>query len=244
MLARDYFESNNWGTTTATFQSPSSSITDSPGGDYQNNVNSSIQISDTVDLTEASAAILSFYTRFEIETNWDYVQLEISTNGGATWEPQCSALTTIGNSNQAEGEPLYQGTLNPWTLEQIDLSEYLGETITARFQLVTDNMVRQDGFYFDDFQIQVINEEQLSVDDNAFAKAFTFYPNPVQNTLTIASQLEQYDLVIHSIIGQKIEELSNQSNETNIDLSNLNTGIYFVTLSTVSSTTTFKIIKQ
>ena len=238
------FESNNWGTTTATFQSPSSSITDSPGGDYQNNVNSSIQISDTVDLTEASAAILSFYTRFEIETNWDYVQLEISTNGGATWEPQCSALTTIGNSNQAEGEPLYQGTLNPWTLEQIDLSEYLGETITARFQLVTDNMVRQDGFYFDDFQIQVINEEQLSVDDNAFAKAFTFYPNPVQNTLTIASQLEQYDLVIHSIIGQKIEELSNQSNETNIDLSNLNTGIYFVTLSTVSSTTTFKIIKQ
>ena len=238
------YENNDWGTTTATFVSPSRSITDSPNGDYQNNVNSSIQISDEIDLSEATAAVIRFYTRFEIETNWDYAQLEISTNGGASWEPQCTALTTIGNSNQAEGEPLYQGTLNTWTLEQVDLSEYLGETITARFQLVTDNIVQQDGFFFDDLQILVIEEEELSVSDNAFAKAFSLYPNPVKNNLTVASQVEQYDLVVHSIIGQKIEELYDQSLDSQIDLSELTTGIYFVTLTTATSSNTFKIIKQ
>lgn len=238
------YENNDWGTTTATFVSPSSSITDSPNGNYQNDVNSSIQISESIDLTEATAAVIRFYTRYEVETNWDYVQLEISTNGGATWEPQCTALTSIGNSNQAEGEPIYQGTLNTWTLEQVNLSQYLGEIITARFQLVTDNMVRQDGFYFDDLQILIIEEEALSVSENAFAKAFSIYPNPVQNTLTVSSQIEQYDLVVRSIIGQKIEELQNQSRDSHIDLSELTTGIYFVTLSTPTESSTFKIIKQ
>lgn len=238
------YESNDWGTTTATFQSPTRSITDSPNGNYSNNENTSIQISEEVDLTEAVAASISFYTRFEIEANFDYVQLEISTNGGASWEAQCTNLTTIGNSNQAEGEPLYQGTLNTWTFEEVNLSEYLGQIITARFQLVTDNIVRRDGFYFDDLQINVLNEEALSVADNAFAKAFTLYPNPVQNTLTIQTQETGYELVIHSILGQEIIQRNNQAGSINIDLSSLETGIYFVTLQTPNSTSSFKIIKQ
>ena len=90
----------------------------------------------------------------------------------------------------------------------------------------------------------VIEEEELSVSDNAFAKAFSLYPNPVKNNLTVASQVEQYDLVVHSIIGQKIEELYDQSLDSQIDLSELTTGIYFVTLTTATSSNTFKIIKQ
>lgn len=238
------YENNNWGTTTATFQSPSRSITDSPNGNYQNNVNSSIQISQSIDLTEAVAATLSFYTRFEIETNWDYVQLEISTNGGASWEPQCTALTSIGNSNQAEGEPLYQGTLNTWTLEEVNLSEYLGETITARFQLVTDQEVRRDGFYFDDLQIQIIEQEELSVSDNAFAKAFTLYPNPVQNTLHIRSALDSYDLTVFTILGQQVMHLENQSQQTSLNMSGLPSGLYFIEARTPEQNQTFKILKQ
>lgn len=238
------YENNNWGTTTATFQSPSSSITDSPNGDYSNNENSSIQISESIDLSEAAAATLSFYTRYEIETNWDYVQLEISTNGGASWEAQCTSLTSIGNSNQAEGEPLYQGTLNTWTYEEVNLSQYLGETITARFQLVTDNEVRRDGFYFDDLQIQVIEEEELSVDDSAFAKAFTFYPNPVKSTVIVASTLDTYDLKIYNILGQQVMQLNNLSGQSAINMSAMAPGMYFVEARTNTESHTFKIIKQ
>ena len=238
------YQTNDWGTTTATFQSPSSSITDSPGGNYFNNENTSIQISEEIDLSEAVAATISFYTRFDIETNFDYVQLEISTNGGGSWEPQCTNLTSIGNDNQAEGEPLYHGILNDWTFEEVNLSEYLGQSITARFQLVTDNIESRDGFYFDDLQINVLNEEPLSVDDNIFSKAFTLYPNPIQDLLTIQTKETQYELIIHSILGQEIIQLSNQSGNKDIDLSNLKPGVYFATLQSLSNSSSFKIIKE
>ncbi len=238
------YQTNDWGTTTATFQSPSSSITDSPGGNYFNNENTSIQISEEIDLSEAVAATISFYTRFDIETNFDYVQLEISTNGGGSWEPQCTNLTSIGNDNQAEGEPLYHGILNDWTFEEVNLSEYLGQSITARFQLVTDNIVRRDGFYFDDLQINVLNEEALSLDDNTLVKTFSLYPNPVDNLLNIQTQEDQYELIVHSILGQQIIQMDNQSGNSTIDLSHLGTGIYFAILRTATSSSSFKIIKQ
>ena len=238
------FEPNNWGTTTATFQSPGRSITDSPSGNYGNNLNSTIQISENIDLTGATAASISFYTRFEIEPNFDYVQLEISTDNGASWEPQCTGLTTIGNSDQAEGEPLYHGTLLNWTFEEVNLDQYLGESITARFKLITDNFVVADGFYFDDLRINVLNPSNLSVGDNAFAKAFTIYPNPVRNTLTIQSQQTQYSITVHSILGQEIIQQNTQKGTTNVDLSNLKTGIYFVTLESSTETRSFKIIKE
>lgn len=238
------FESNDWGTTTETFQSPSRSITDSPNGNYSNNANTSIIIANSVDLSEAVAASLSFYTRFDLETNWDYVQLEISTNNGASWEPQCTNLTTIGNSNQAEGEPLYQGLLTTWTFEEVNLRQYLGQTIIARFQLVSDNMVTRDGFYFDDLQINVLTEDALSVDDNAFAQGFTLYPNPVEDILFIETEISQYNLVLHSILGQEIIQQNRMSQDGTVDLSGLETGIYFVTLSTADTSSSFKLIKK
>ncbi len=238
------FEVNDWGTTTTTFQSPSSSITDSPGGNYSNNTNSSIQIAQSIDLSEAGAASISFYTRYNTEAGWDYVQLEISTDDGASWQPQCSNLTTTGNSNQAEGEPLYQGVLNDWTFEEINLSEYLGETITARFQLVTDGAVTRDGFYFDDLQINVLNAEVLEVEETAFAKAFSLYPNPVQNSLTIQSQIENYELQVHNILGQEVKNIKNITGNSTISLQMLGTGMYFVTLKTATNTSTFKIVKS
>ncbi len=238
------FESNDWGTTAASFQSPGRSITDSPNGDYENNLNSSIQISENIDLTGATAASISFYTRFDIEPNFDYVQLEISIDNGLSWEPQCTGLTTIGNSDQAEGQPLYHGTLLNWTFEEVNLDQYIGESITARFKLVTDNFVVADGFYFDDLQINVLNPSNLSVGDSAFAKAFAIYPNPVRNTLTIQSQQTQYSITVHSILGQEIIQQNTQKETTNVDLSNLKTGIYFVTLESLTETRSFKIIKE
>ena len=75
------------------------------------------------------------------------MQLQISQDGGQTWEAQCGRLTTIGNGNQAEGEPLYNGILTDWTFEEIDLAQYIGEEILFRFQLVSDGFVNLDGFY-------------------------------------------------------------------------------------------------
>ncbi len=82
----------------------------------------------------------------------------ISTNGGASWTPLAGKYTVTGNSNQAQGEPLYDGFQTEWVQEEIDLFDYIGNSVTFRFMLKSDNYVTEDGFYFDDFEVQIVEE--------------------------------------------------------------------------------------
>ncbi|MFT4660862.1 MAG: carboxypeptidase T [Patiriisocius sp.] len=150
------WNAGSWNTTTSSFQTAPTSITDSPGGEYSSNTNSSISLLNNVDLSSALDANLSFYARWDIEDNWDYVQVEVSTDNGGNWIPQCGQFTNAGGDNQAIGEPLYDGTQNTWVQEFISLSDYVGQTIQVRFQLVTDGFVTADGFYFDDVEISTL----------------------------------------------------------------------------------------
>ena len=87
------YADNDWGTTTTTFVSPSSSITDSPNGNYSSNENTIIAIENAIDLSNVLFASVSFYARWDIEATFDYAQFEISIdNGGSTWIPQCGTL--------------------------------------------------------------------------------------------------------------------------------------------------------
>lgn len=150
--------SQSWNTTNSDYYSPSSSITDSPNGDYDNNINNIITLANAVDLTNAVGANMTFWAKWEIEENWDYAQVEVSTNGGNSWIPQCGKYTNDGvpDQNAANGEPLYDGFQTSWVKEEIDLSDYLGSSVLVRFKIVSDQYVEEDGFYFDDFQVNII----------------------------------------------------------------------------------------
>jgi carboxypeptidase T len=147
----------NWNSTTATFYSPSQSYTDTPGANYSNNANRIYTYVPTIDLTTATAAGVSYYAKWSIETNYDFCQFQVSTDGGTTWIGQCGNYTVPGTSAdgsvQPNNQPVYEGTQSAWVLEEISLSDYLGEVIKVRFQLRSDGGVNQDGFYFDDFKI-------------------------------------------------------------------------------------------
>jgi len=240
----DNFVNNGWGTTTATYVSPSSSITESPGGNYQNNANETITLATPVDLSSAIGANVTFYAKWEIENNWDYTQFEVSIDNGANWIPQCGAYTNVGSTNngQPTGEPLYDGTQNDWVLEQIDLSDYLGESILVRFQFRSDNAQRADGFYFDDLKINILNET-LGVENNANS-LFSLYPNPVIEILNITTPLENYSIEVYNIQGQLIETRKNMEGSTTFNYNNYASGIYLMKLSSETSTQTFKIVKE
>ncbi len=241
----DNFDNNGWGTTTATFVSPSSSITDSPGANYPNNTNETITLSNPVDLTNASGANLTFYAKWEIENNYDYTQVEVSIDGGNSWTPQCGQYTNEGSSNNAQptGEPLYDGVQNDWVFEQIDLSDYLGEEILVRFQLVSDNGLRADGFYFDDLEINVVGDIILSASDTV-ASQFVVYPNPVQNVLNITTPQENYTLALYTIQGQLISSSENNNGSQTVDYSELASGIYLLRLTSSEASETLRIVKQ
>lgn len=152
----------NWNTTTSTFVSSPRCFTDSPSGNYVNNANTTYSYVPTIDLSNAYAAKISFYAKWNIEADYDYVQFQVSTDGGSTWTGQCGNYTNAGTSAngsvQPNNQPVYDGIMTNWVLEEINLSDYLGQVIKVRFQLRSDNATRKDGFYFDDFSIFYNNQ--------------------------------------------------------------------------------------
>jgi len=239
------FETNDWGITDTFFESAPTSITDSPNGNYNNNENSSIVINTPIDLTSALSASVSFYARWDIESTWDYVQFEVSIDNGVTWIPQCGNFTTQGTNAQPIGEHLYDGVQPNFVLEEISLSDYLGEEIITRFQLVSDNEINRDGFYFDDLEFLVVNEEALSTGESIL-EDFTVFPNPVKDILTIQAPQGEYTATIYNIQGQRVSETTTHVGTTQfqLDYSKYSNGIYFVKITSNNALKTIKVIKE
>jgi PKD repeat protein len=147
----------NWGTTTSTYVSATKSFTDTPTGNYASNANRTFTYVPTIDLTNATAAQISFYAKWNLEADYDYTQFQVSTDNGTTWIGQCGNYTVTGTSAngsvQPNNQPVYEGVQADWVLEEINLSDYLGQQIKVRFQLKSDGGTNADGFYFDDFKI-------------------------------------------------------------------------------------------
>jgi len=242
--ATNWGNNSSWGISTTEYNSADSSITDSENGDYSNDQNKTIQLSNELNLTTATNASLSFYAKWNIENDYDYVQVQVSTNNGSSWVPQCGKYTNLGVPNQsgANNEPLYDGQQNDWVLEQIDLSDYLGENILIRFQLITDRGVTEDGFYFDDLTVKII-DSTLSTPD-FIENNFAIYPTPTSKKLHIKSNLTNYDYKIHNVQGQLISKKTNNNNRSIIDCENLAAGIYLLNISKDNNSKTFKFVKK
>jgi carboxypeptidase T len=199
-------------------------------------------LNNTIDLSGVIGANVTFWTKFDIENNYDYAQFQISVNGGENWIPQCGLYTNAGSSDQPEGQPLYDGSQDDWVQEQIDLSDYIGETITVRFIFRSDNFASGDGFYFDDLTFNTLNEDTLSIEDQQQYQ-FGIYPNPVKNILHITTALNNYTASIYTIQGRRIKT-STASGNHSLDYSALASGVYILKLTEEGTTQTFKIIKE
>jgi hypothetical protein len=162
----DQWTSPEWNTTTAFFVSPPSSITDSPYGNYSNNENNSVTLKYPLPLTASPVAVVGFQARWEIERGYDFVQFKIS-QGGITWIPLAGRYTHPGTVNQVPGEPVYDGISPEWRAEEIVLTGYENQSVKFRFTLESDSWTRDDGYYFDDFSVTVIDMSQVSVAEPA-----------------------------------------------------------------------------
>jgi len=224
--------SQTWGTTSSDYYSATSSITDSPNGDYNNNVNKTITLSSTIDLTQALSANVTFFAKWEIETGYDYVQFEVSTNGGSTWTPQCGKYTVTGNSDQDQGKPLYDGFQTTWVQEEINLSDYLGQSIMFRFQIRADGGVTEDGFYFDDLEVNVIlpNSNEL---DEVSGFVLNGYPNPTNDVFNInyvvPGEANNATLTMTNSVGQVVNVMPLGGSKGNVQIptATLAEGMYF-----------------
>lgn len=228
--------STSWGLTTQSYHSAPKSITDSPGGNYQNNVTRTITLNSAVELSNAVYAVLNFWAKWEIEAGWDYVQIFVTDDNGSTWTPLAGNYTKIGNEYQAEGEPLYDGFQSTWVQEEIDLSEYIGTSVKFKFVLTSDWYTTEDGYYFDDFTITIIESPNTGLAEQASNNGLLIsdpVPNPADNivsfNLNISGKVLGAKFIIFNVSGQKIFEsgLTPEQNILSVPVAGLQSGIYY-----------------
>lgn len=228
------WSSNNWGTTNTSYYTPSSSVTDSPNGNYNNNTTSTISLKNSINLQTASNAFLSFHAKWEIEAGWDFAQVLISTDN-ANWIPLCGKYTSVGNSNQDEGQPVYDGFQQGWVKEEIDISGYTGNEIWLQFLLKSDAGVRADGFYFDNLKLAVI-DSLFSVSTrpkNNHLSSGKLFPNP-NNGLFVIDDIQIDDTItILNALGQVVYHNISNSRSASINLQVLPKGIYQIKINGV-----------
>ncbi|MEL6822768.1 MAG: M14 family zinc carboxypeptidase, partial [Calditrichota bacterium] len=206
-----------WNTVTNTFVSPISSFADSPSGNYQGNANNNFAYIDPIDLTSANSAFLEFMARWEIESNYDYARVQVSTNG-SSWTSLVGTYTREGSGQgvQTPGEPGYDGNQLSWVKEVMDLSGYLGNTILIRFNLSSDGFVEGDGWYLDDIAVTTYTDPVTGIEPQAGVpnriELNANYPNPFNPSTTISfgiPEAGQVRLTIYNVLGQPIRELVN-----------------------------------
>lgn len=150
--------SPKWEATTTTFYSAPASYTDSRLGNYINNATVTMTLTNPLNLTTYNNPQLSFWTKFDIEDNWDYGQVRVSTNNGTSWIPLAGKYTQPGvNSFQPNGQPVYDGLMPHWVREEISLANYATNQVKFQFQLRTDGSTVRDGWYLDDIGVIVYN---------------------------------------------------------------------------------------
>jgi immune inhibitor A len=125
-----------------------------------------------VDLRSVKTATLRFWTWFEIEKDFDYAYVEVSTDGGTTWRTLATPDTTRDNSNGLNLDDGFTGTSGGtpprWVQETADLTPYAGREILLRFEYVTDAAVQGDGFVLDGVEIPEINFHDTTSSDNGW----------------------------------------------------------------------------
>jgi hypothetical protein len=126
--------------------------------------NSVATLTRAFDLRSVNSATLEFATWYEIESEYDFAFVSVSTDGGATWSTLPGTATTnddphghnygngytgISGSTARTG----QGVRGSWIDERLDLTPYAGEEILLRFWHITDEGFNAPGMLIDDIRI-------------------------------------------------------------------------------------------
>ena len=91
----------------------------------------------------------------------------------------------------------------------------------------------------------VISAYDASLGNNSFDNAnFSYYPNPVKNTLNLSYNQEISNVEVFNLLGQKVISNVINANAAQIDLSNLSKGAYMVKVTSNNQLKTIKVIKE
>jgi immune inhibitor A len=95
---------------------------------------------------------LTAQVNFDIEVDWDYAYVVVSTDGGASWNGVPTNFSTASNPNGQNLGNGITGSSGGWAALSADLSAYTGEVLLG-FRYWTDGAVVGNGFMVDEISI-------------------------------------------------------------------------------------------
>ena len=73
---------------------------------------------------------------------------------------------------------------------------------------------------------------------------FTYYPNPVNDILSISTASTVDNIKVYNILGQMVIEVAPKASNPQVNVNELKSGVYSVTLEVGGSLQTLRVIKQ
>jgi len=119
-------------------------------------------------IVDAAHDSLRFNVTWDIEQDYDWGYVDVSTNGGGTWTPIQGNITTTFNpfgTNRGHG---FTGTSPGWANAIFPLTAFLGQTVMVRFAYATDGAIAEPGFRIDN-----INPVVMCTSSSIVATALT-----------------------------------------------------------------------
>lgn len=153
-------------------------LTESPSGNYAASANRSARWSNPFNLSDATAAYLTFWIRHRIENFRDKLRVQVSNSGtGGPWQTIAGNITiqepgTLEGSS-INGIPSITGIREEWVRAVFDLKDYIGagnNNVYFRFEFTSDASntsgfaYRQDdGVYIDDVKLVKTNASLITL---------------------------------------------------------------------------------
>lgn len=186
-------------------------------------------ISPAIDLTGASGLISLNWQAMAVDADYDEENYTVYVGTVGTVADLLTSSTTF-NENLAG--------VNALTDRTLDISNFAGETVYIAFR----HHGTTDIFTMEIDNVAVVAENIASV-DTALAGSFSVYPNPAKDVLNIANSIgaEINTVTVSDINGRTVKQFGSVSQ---INISDLNAGVYFVNISSNEGSLTKKVVKQ
>ncbi len=143
-------------------------------------------------------------------------------------EGQTLADLEVSGDNVVWYDAATEGNVLPITTPLTDGTTYYAERAGGRLRAL---------------RLAVTVHLVLSNNSNAL-QTLTYYPNPVKNMLNVKNAAPINSIAVYSTIGQQVMHNTINATETNLDLSSLSNGIYFVKVQAGESSKTIRVVKE
>ena len=183
-----------------------------------------------IDLTNVSDATMTWRAR-GLDPNWCGENYTVYVGTENTVE-------NLTNSSITFNETTSNDACGAWADRTLDISAASGSLIYIGFRHHAVSDMNQ--LNIDDLGV---TSSSLGLEDVAVSQ-FSFFPNPVNDVLTINAQVSIDSIIVYNMLGQTVITSTPNTNDNTVDMSALQTGAYFVQVSINNTLNTVRVIKN